>query len=631
MTTLEILAPPPATTPGVNDLALAISTVNGTGSSSANNLLMRAIFRMGVPVSGKNLFPSNIQGLPTRYEIRVSGRGHSARALHPDLMVAMNTHTRDQDIRDVNPGGHVLWDSSWPLEEPVPRPDVAYLGMPIAQMCADEFSNPRERILLQNLVYAGAVAALLDIDLGVMTTLIEERYRGRPRLRDSNRRALLLGHEHALSHFDCPLPRHVAPMQATSGSIIVDGNTAAGLGCVYAGAVVAAWYPITPSTSLMDAFTSFCRRYRHDPAGGGDRVQILQAEDELAAMGMVIGAGWAGARAFTATSGPGLSLMNEMLGLAYYAEVPVVLFDVQRAGPSTGMPTRTQQADILEAAYASHGDTKHIVLFPGDPGECFDFAVRAFDLAERFQTPVLVLSDVDLGMNDWVVPRLRWDDSYTPDRGRVLGAAELEAMTDYHRYADPDADGVTARTLPGVSSRGAYYARGSGHNRLGGYTEDAEEYRELVDRLSRKHAAAACRVPPPVLGSVPAARHGQLVGRGAPSADRGPRIGLITAGSGGPAVTEAAEILGGLGIDADWMRIRGFPFGAAVSDFIAGHETGFVVEQNRDGQLRSLLLLETATAPQRLGSVRIYGGLPPSADEVATSVLRQLGASTRGR
>jgi 2-oxoglutarate ferredoxin oxidoreductase subunit alpha len=608
MTVLQTATPPtPIPRREANELSIRIATVNGTGSASANSLLMRATFRMGVPVSGKNLFPSNIQGLPTWYEIRVSGRGHTARTRHPDLLVAMNTQTRDRDIGDVRPGGHVLWDSSWPLSEMRIREDVTYLGIPIARMSAAEFPNPRERILLQNLVYAGAVAALLDIDMGIITELIEQRYRRRARLRDANHQALLLGHDYVLSHFAVPLAAHVAPLDRTRGSIIVDGNTAAALGCVYAGATVAAWYPITPSTSLMDAFGSFCQRYRRDPQTGRGKVMILQAEDELAALGIVVGAGWAGARAFTATSGPGLSLMSETLGLAYYTEVPLVLFDVERAGPSTGLPTRTQQADILAAAYASHGDTKHILLFPGDPSEAFDFAVRAFDLAEHFQTPVLVLSDVDIGMNDWVVPRFRWDETYMPDRGRVLGAAELNGVEQFHRYADADAEGVTPRTLPGSAPGGAYYTRGSGHNRLGAYTEDPDEYREVVDRLARKHAAAASRVPEPVVRCRPEAR-----------------IGLVGVGSGGPAVAEAAEALGQGGIATDYMRVRGFPFSDVVIDFLEKHDRCFVVEQNRDAQLRTLLLVETPVAREKLASVLSYGGLPISAEEILESVRNQL-------
>ena len=591
----------------VNDLSIRIATVNGSGSSSANNLLMRAIFRMGLPVSGKNLFPSNIQGLPTWYDIRVSASGHGARVACPDILVAMNTQSRQRDITAVRPGGWVLWDSSWPLEEASSCPDVTLLGMPIARLCADQFDQPRQRVLLQNVVYVGALAALLGIDMGVIGTVLDEVYADRSRLRESNHGALILGHDWAFEHFPCPLPCHVEAMERTRDQIIVDGNTATALGCVYAGATVAAWYPITPSTSLMDAFAGFCRRYRRDPDTGCTNAMIIQAEDEMAAIGTVIGAGWAGARAFTATSGPGLSLMNELLGLAYYSEVPVVLFDVQRAGPSTGLPTRTQQADLLNAAHASHGDTEHILLFPGDPAECFDFAVRAFDLAERFQTPVLVLSDVDIGVNDWVVPRFHWDDSYTPDRGQVLGAADLEAIERFDRYANPDAEGVTPRTVAGVSARGAYLARGSGHNRYGAYTEDPQEYREVMDRLSRKLAASALRLPPPVVEWRSRAR-----------------FALVTLGSGGPAVREAAEILGAGGISTDVMRVRGFPFAPAVSEFLAQHDRCFVVEQNRDTQLRSLLTLAFPAIAGRLRSVLAYGGLPLCAAEVFDGVTAQL-------
>ncbi|HYA00147.1 MAG TPA: 2-oxoacid:acceptor oxidoreductase subunit alpha [Candidatus Binatia bacterium] len=595
------------TAPRVNEISIRIATVNGTGSASANNLLMRAIFRMGVPVSGKNLFPSNIQGLPTWYEIRVSGRGYSARAPRPNLVVAMNAQTRKRDIAEVSPGGCVLWDSTWPLQEPPGRDDIHLLEIPIARICAQEFRDAKQRILLQNVVYAGAVAALLDIDMGIMGALVDERYARRDKLREANRRALAIGHDYAHKHFEAPLPCHVEPMDLTRGSIIVDGNTSAALGCIYAGATVAAWYPITPSTSLMDAFTSFSRRYRRDPDTGRATALIIQAEDEMGAIGTVIGAGWTGARAFTSTSGPGLSLMNELLGLAYYMEVPAVVFDVQRAGPSTGLPTRTQQADILMAAHASHGDTAHIVLFPGDPAECFDFAVRAFDLAERFQTPVLVLSDLDIGMNDWVVPRLRWDQRYAPDRGRVLHPADLEEIEAYHRYSDPDPDWVCARTLPGSGSKGAWLARGSGHNRLGAYTEDPGEYREVLDRLSRKHAASALRGPEPVIERRP-----------------GARIGLVTVGSGGPAVWEAAELLAEQGVVTDLMRIRGFPFSPPVREFLTEHERCFVVEQNRDAQLHSLLVIAVPAAAERLDSLLVYSGIPVTAAEVTDGVMTRL-------
>jgi 2-oxoglutarate ferredoxin oxidoreductase subunit alpha len=591
----------------VNDLAIKLANVNGTGSSSANNLLMQAFFRMGIPVSGKNLFPSNIQGLPTWYEIRVNGSGHTARAREYDLMVAMNAQTYAQDVREVRSGGHVLWDATWPFDPALVRDDVAYLGVPVARMCNESFRNPRERTLMQNVVTAGALVGLLAIDLDTVSNLLAEKFAGKDKLRESNQRALMLGYEYAREHFDCPLPCHVEVMDGTADSILIDGNTAAALGCLYAGATVAAWYPITPSTSLMDAFTQLCRRYRRDPTTGRNNYLILQAEDELASIGIVIGASWNGARAVTSTSGPGISLMGELIGLAYYTETPVVVVDVQRAGPSTGMPTRTQQGDILTCAYASHGDTKHILLFPGNPAECFDFAVRSFDLADHFQTPVMMLSDVDIGMNDWVVPRLSWDDARLPDRGRILGAEELERRIDeYHRYANPDADHVAARTLPGVSDRGAYFARGSGHTELGGYTETPDEYQKVVDRLALKHAAAAAHVPQPVIER------------------RGARAALVTVGGCDPAVREAIELLDAIGLRFDYMRVRSFPFAPAVQDFLDDHDTVFVVEQNRDAQLRSLLVLETAVPKDRLRSVLAYGGFPLSAGEVVDSVRAQL-------
>jgi 2-oxoglutarate/2-oxoacid ferredoxin oxidoreductase subunit alpha len=591
----------------VNDVAIKLANVNGTGSSSASNLLMQAFFRMGIPVSGKNLFPSNIQGLPTWYEIRVNGAGHTARARDYDLMVAMNTSTYAADIAEVRSDGYVVWDASWPLDPALVRSDVTYLGVPVARMCTESFRSPRERTLMQNIVSAGAIVALLAIDLDIVSSLLGEKFAGKDRLRESNQRALTLGYQYARDHFDCPLPCRVEAMDGTADSILIDGNTAAALGCLYAGATVAAWYPITPSTSLMDAFTQLCRRYRRDPETGRNNYLILQAEDELAAIGIVIGASWNGARAVTSTSGPGISLMAELIGLAYYTETPLVIVDVQRAGPSTGMPTRTQQGDILTCAYASHGDTKHILLFPGNPAECFDFAVRSFDLAERFQTPVMMLSDVDIGMNDWVIPRLRWDDARLPDRGPVLNATELESRIEaYHRYVSPNTDQVAARTLPGVSEKGAYFARGSGHNQFGSYTETPVEYQEVVDRLARKHAAAAAQVPEPQIE-----RHGA-------------RAALVTVGGCDPAVREAIELLAAQGLVFDYMRVRGFPFAPEVQDFLDDHDSIFVVEQNRDAQLRSLLTLETAVPKDRLRSVLAYAGFPLSAAEVVDSVRAQM-------
>ncbi len=592
----------------VNDCAIKLANVNGTGSASANSLLMRAVFRMGIPVSGKNLFPSNIQGLPTWYEIRINKRGHTARALDYDLIVAMNPQTYAQDIAEVRPGGYVLYDSSWPLDASLQRDDIIFLGIPLAQLCNEHFRNPRERILMKNIAYTGALVAALNIDREVIGDVLKETYAGKEKLRASNERALELGYDFAMAHLECPLPFHLQAMDASRDKILIDGNTATALGCLYAGATVVGWYPITPATSIMDNFAKLCKTYRRDPDTGENNYLIMQAEDELAALAMVVGAGWTGARAFTSTSGPGISLMSELLGLAYYAEIPAVVIDVQRAGPSTGMPTRTQQADLLTCAYASHGDTKHILLFPANPAECFHFAVKAFDLAERFQTPVIMLSDLDIGMNDWVVPRLTWDDSYRPDRGRVLSSEELSRMGKFFRYADADANQVAARTLPGVDARGAYFTRGSGHNKFGGYTEAPDEYQEVVDRLAGKHAAAAEHVPPPIV------EH------------NGSSIGVITLGSCDLAVREAIDVLASSGIAVDLMRIRGFPFGSQVQGFLDDHDLCFVVEQNRDGQLRSLLTLETDVVAEKLRSILVYGGYPLSAQHVITAITNHLEA-----
>jgi 2-oxoglutarate ferredoxin oxidoreductase subunit alpha len=636
----------------INDCAIKLANVNGTGSASANSLLMQAIFRMGIPVSGKNLFPSNIQGLPTWYEIRVNGTGYTARALEYDLMVAMNAQTYGRDIQEVRSGGYLMFDSSWPLDAELLRDDVNFLGVPLAMMCNEHFNGARERILMKNISYAGAIIAVLGMDVEMIEELLGKKYAGKEKLLDSNHKALHLGYDFAHAHFE-PLPFRLEPMDATKEKILIDGNTATALGAVYAGATVAAWYPITPSTSVMDAFQAFCRRFRRDPETGENNFMILQAEDELAAIGMVIGANWNGARAFTSTSGPGISLMNELLGLAYYAEIPAVIMDIQRTGPSTGMPTRTQQGDILECAYASHGDTKHILLFPSDPAECFDFSVKAFDLAERFQTPVFMLSDLDIGMNDWVVPRLSWDDSYRPDRGRVLDADQLEKLKHFYRYSDWDADFVTPRTVPGSSEKGAFFTRGSGHNQKGAYTEYPEEYQEVVDRIRKKHEAAKKHVPEPVVvrcsefkvqsaeagvqGSKfevqstgdlvdqqPAPNGQQPPATGLREAARGQRIGVVTVGGCDLAVREALTLLARQGVEADYMRIRAFPFADSVERFLVKHDVNFVVEQNRDGQLRSLLTVETAVYKRRMRSVLVYGGFPLSAQHVVDGITGQL-------
>jgi 2-oxoglutarate ferredoxin oxidoreductase subunit alpha len=590
-----------------NDFAFKIATPNGTGSASANGLLMQAIFRMGIPVTGKNVFPSNIQGLPTWYEIRVSRQGYTARTPTFDLMVALNPATYQKDVAEVRPGGWLLYDSTWPLDARLTRPDVTYIGIPLSEMCNARFKGPRERILMKNIAYVGALAGLLDIDSDVLREMLKEKYSRKAALLDSNQAALDLGRNYATAHFPCPLPVRLAPMDATRDAILIDGNTAAALGCLYAGATVGAWYPITPATSLMEAFKGFCQRYRREPDTNRNRFAILQAEDEIAAIGMVIGASWAGARAFTPTSGPGISLMNEFLGLAYYAEVPAVIFDVQRTGPSTGMPTRTQQGDLMMCAYASHGDTRHICLYPADPREAFEFAAQSFDLAERFQTPVFVLSDLDIGMNDWMIPRLTWDDSYRPDRGKVLSAAQLSEIKGFHRYADTDGDGIPYRTLPGTHPAGAYFTRGSGHNRFAAYTEDGDEYVEVLDRIDRKIQRAARAVPAPVTRFVP-----------------GARIGILTIGGCHAACLEALDRFEREGLAIDYLRVRGFPFADEVRRFLESHDTNFIIEQNRDGQLRNLLMLETGVPIDKLQSVRYYAGFPLSADHVVAGLKAKL-------
>src|SRR5687768_16277552 len=571
----------------VNDFAFKIATANGTGSASANGLLMQAVFRMGVPVTGKNVFPSNIQGLPTWYEIRVNKDGYTARTPHFDLMVALNAATYDKDVAEVRSGGWLLFDSSWPLDDRLKRPDVTYLGVPLAEMCNASFKGVRERILMENIAYVGALAALMNIDEDVIRELLKEKFGKKQALMDSNQTAVDLGYQYAAKTFSCPLPIHLAPLDKTKDAILIDGNTAAALGCLYAGATVGAWYPITPATSLMEAFRGFCQKYRRDPDTKKNRFAILQAEDELAAIGMVIGASWAGARAFTPTAGPGLSLMNEFIGLAYYAEVPAVIFDVQRTGPSTGMPTRTQQGDLMMAAYASHGDTRHICLYPADPREAFELAAKAFDYADRFQTPVFVLSDLDIGMNDWMVPKLTWDDSYKPDRGKVLTAEQLEQAKNFYRYYDHDGDGIPQRSLPGVHPKGAYFTRGSGHNKFGGYTEDAEEYQEVLDRIARKIQGATRAVPAPVIKQTP-----------------GAQMGLVTVGGCHAACVEAMDLLAKEGIALNYMRVRGFPFGDEVRQFLEQHEVNFIVEQNREAQLRSMLMLDLGVHVEKMESVR---------------------------
>lgn len=591
----------------VNDVVIKIATVNGTGSASANGLLRKSIFRMGIPVVGKNFFPSNIQGLPTWYEIRVTADGYKARSDRVDVMVAMNAQTYARDLSEVPPGGYLLYDSTWPRHSLLDRDDVNVLGIPLSRMCNENFEGARARILMKNIAYVGALAALLEIDLNVITALLEETFADKKQLIDSNMKAIRLGYDYATENFACPLPCHVRAMEGTAGQIVIDGNTAAALGCMYAGATVGAWYPITPSTSLMDAFRSFCSKYRVDPETGKRTYCIIQAEDELAAIGMVLGANWNGARSFTPTSGPGISLMSEFLGYGYYAEIPAVIFNVQRTGPSTGMPTRTQQGDILSCAYASHGDTRHVLLFPADPGECFTMAIDAFDLAERLQTPVMVLSDLDIGMNDWMVPEFDIDETRVPDRGKVLSAEDLEKMDKFYRYLDVDGDGITYRTLPGTHPKGSYFTRGSGHTKYGSYTEDAEEYQDVMDRLLLKWETARSLVPAAEI-----------------EYSKFNKSAILSVGSSHAACAEALDRLAKQKVSLNYCRVRAFPFSDSVKEFIDKHDVVYVVEQNRDAQLRTLLILDSKADPAKLVPVLHYNGIPLNPGFVVDRVLEEI-------
>jgi 2-oxoglutarate ferredoxin oxidoreductase subunit alpha len=598
----------PATQSRINDFVLKIATVNGTGSASANGLLMKALFRMGIPVTGKNLFPSNIQGLPTWYEIRANRDSYMSAAGRVDVMVAMNVQTYQKDLIEVSPGGFLIYDSTWPRERTLHRDDITVLGVPLAKLCNEAFNVARIRILMKNVAYVGVLAALMDIDLALIKTLLEETFASKPKLIESNLKAIMLGYDYAQENFTCPLPARAETMGDNSGNILINGNEATGLGCLYAGATVGAWYPITPSTGVMDSFTKYCEKFRIDPDTGEKLFCIIQAEDELAAAGMVLGANWVGARAFTPTSGPGISLMSEFIGFAYYAEIPSVFIDVQRVGPSTGMPTRTQQCDVMLCAYASHGDTKHPILFPSNPHECFQMAITAFDLAERLQTPVFMLSDLDIGMNDWMIPELTWDDSYRPDRGKVLGPDELKKMERFVRYLDVDGDGITYRTLPGEDPKGAYFVRGSGHNRYGGYTEDSDAYQDVIDRLLVKWETAKTLVPDALLSK----------------AEKPTKLGIVAFGSSDGAVIEARDRLAEQGIHVDYLRIRAFPFTREVVEFLRSHDTNFVVEQNRDAQMKSLLMLEANDIADRLVSILHYNGMPIPSGCVVQGVINHL-------
>jgi 2-oxoglutarate/2-oxoacid ferredoxin oxidoreductase subunit alpha len=598
----------------VNDFVVQFANVNGSGSASANRLFARSIIRMGVPIASRNIFPSNIQGLPTWYEVRVSGQGHLGRRGGVDFMVAMNPQTWDKDVASIEPGGYLFYDSTRPMPPSKFRNDVNVIGMPLTELTNARYQDPRQRQLFKNIIYVGALAQLLGVDIQVLATLIAEQFKGKEKLIPANHEALHMGRDHAGSHLP-GIGLKVQRSDAVGNRIFVEGNDAAALGCVFGGATVAAWYPITPSTSMAEAFGKHCLRFRVAPETGENRFAIVQAEDELASIGMVIGAAWNGARAFTATSGPGISLMQEFIGLAYFAEVPAVIFDVQRGGPSTGMPTRTQQSDILISAYASHGDTKHVLLFPEDPRECFEFAAQAFDLADRLQTPIFVLLDLDIGMNEWLCEPLQWDDARSMDRGKVLTEADLETGREFGRYLDVDEDGIPYRTYPGThKSRGSFFTRGTSRDRYARYTEEGAAYVDNMQRLLRKFETAKLLVPAPIRQD----------------AQRRTRFGAIYFGSTSAAMREALKALEDQGIDLDVMRIRAFPFADDVVDFVLGHDQIFVIEQNRDAQLRTLLVNECVLDPTRLIPVLHYDGTPITARFIAEEIGRHLRATMRG-
>lgn len=602
---------------GINDCVVRFANVNGTGSASANDLFAKAIFRMGIPVSSKNIFPSNIQGLPTWYEVRISEKGYLGRRDGIDIMVSVNPQSMLKDVAMIKPGGYFVYDSTKPLHKEFFRDDVNYIGIPMTEICNKHFTDPRVRQLLKNVVYVGALATLLEIEESVLKNIIADQFRKKEKLIPSNYLALELGMQYVKDHYDYPLDIRVERRDLIGNQIVMDGNTACGLGALYGGATVAAWYPITPSTSVVQAFEKYANRLRIDPETGRKKFAVVQAEDELAAIGMVIGASWNGARAFTATSGPGVSLMNEFLGLAYFAEIPTVLLDVQRGGPSTGMPTRTQQSDITLAAYASHGDTKHVLLFPSNPKECFDLTALAMDLADRLQTPILVMTDLDLGMNDHLSPPLEWDDNRKYDTGKVLNAEELENTEVFGRYLDVDGDGITYRTLPGTHpTKGSFFTRGTSRDEYAKYTEEGAPYVRNVNRLLRKWETAKTMVPEPVFYQT----------------NNENSYGLIFFGTTTYAALEAMDVLAAEGINLDAMRMLAFPFQESVLEFIESHEKVFVIEQNRDAQFRSLLINELEVNPKQLIRVLNYDGFPITADFIQQQILSaiQVAVSSNG-
>ena len=597
----------------VNDFVIRFANVNGTGSASANSLFTKSIFRMGVPVTPKNIFPSNIQGLPTWYEVRVSEKGFLGRREGIDLMVCVNPQSMTRDVASVKTGGYFLYDSTKLLHSQYIRDDINHLGIPMTELCNNTFADARQRQLFKNIVYVGALSAFFNIEFNVLEQQLGEQFKGKERLIEPNIKALQMGVDYVHEHFEYPLDIRVERRDLVGDSVMMSGNTACALGAIYAGATVAAWYPITPSTSVVDAFGKYAEKLRVDKETGKKNFAVVQAEDELAAIGMVIGASWNGARSFTATSGPGVSLMNEFLGLAYFAEIPTVLIDVQRTGPSTGMPTRTQQSDIFEAAYASHGDTKHVLLFPASPTECFEFTAESFDLAEKLQTPVIVMTDLDLGMNDHVSSPLAWDDQREYQRGKVLDAAALDALERYGRYLCLEDDGIPYRTIPGThESKGAFVTRGTSRDEYAVYTEDGGAYQRNMDRLIKKWNTAKEMIPVPEFYQE----------------KNSSKYGVLFFGTSTYAAEEAIEVLKQEQISLDAMRVKAFPFGKAFVDFVDSHEKVFVIEQNRDAQFRSLMMIELGLNPKKLISVLNYDGTPITADNILQQITANLPETT---
>ena len=586
-----------------NDFVIRFANVNGSGSASATGMFTKALYRMGIPVSGRNIFPSNIQGMPTWYEVRVNEKGYLGRREGVDIMVAMNAETFVEDVESIKPGGYLFYDNTKPLERSLRRDDINEIGIPIASLMLPEFSDPKQRSLFKNITYLGALAGLLNIEFDVITGMVATQYKGKDALIQPNIRALEIGRNYALEYLEGPLPLQVRRSDQVGKRIMLEGNAAAGLGAIYGGATVCGWYPITPSTSVAEAFERYANQFRIDKETGQKKFAIIQAEDELSSIGIVIGAAWNGARAFTATSGPGVSLMSEFLGLAYFAEIPAVVWDIQRAGPSTGMPTRTQQCDLISSAYASHGDTKHPLLFPSDPKECFEFGTVSLDLADRLQTPILVLSDLELGMNDFLCDPLEWEDSRTYDRGKVLSAKALEEIDVFGRYLDVDGDGIGYRTLPGTHpDKGAFFTRGTSRDEFAAYTESPEAYQKNMERLLSKWQTAKSILPAPEIVS------------------KNQNVGVIYYGTTAYPLPEAHDMLRQEGISFDTCRVRSFPFSDQVVSFVNSHEVIFIVEQNRDAQMRTLLINEEDFDPSKLVSILYYAGLSMSANVIQEQI-----------